>query len=196
MGDVTDPAREIGTADSGDQAKRIARMSDGADFSWQTDQAPASAKGRAFRDHWLGLRGDRVMPPRGALDPLDIAPLLPHIVLVDVLGGPMRLRYRLIGTFVTELAGRDATGRFVDRALYGRNLEAVAWPYRQVAQTRAPVATLSGALFSDRDWQCIENMFVPFGDGEAVEMIAVCIDLDSSRIQRDITTGRVLDWNR
>lgn len=195
-----DSPRDIDNAKSLARAASLARMADGADFWWPVSQAPASAKGRAFRDHWLSLRDGQEMPPRSALDPVDIAPLLPHIVLVEVLRDPLRFRYRLIGTFVTGLAGRDATGQLLDHTLYGRNLGAVVWPYQQVVERREPVATLSGLLFADRDWQCVENMFVPFredgegGESGEVAKIAVCIDVNANRGQHDLTSGLVIDW--
>ncbi|HUT50416.1 MAG TPA: PAS domain-containing protein [Alphaproteobacteria bacterium] len=133
-------------------------------------------------------------PPRSALDPLEITQLLPHIVVVDVMREPARFRYRLIGTVLTGLAGRDATGRFLNRALYGRFLEAMIWPYQKVVETGAPVATLSGILFTERDWHCIENMFVPFGEGGQIDVIAVCADADRNKLQRDLSQGLVLDW--
>lgn len=171
-----------------------AKMSEGSSFWWPSKQRLNSAKTRAFRDHWLALRGDRPMPPRGALDPLAVTKLLPHIVLVDVLRDPDRLRYRLIGTFVTGLAGRDATGRILDRSLYGPYLEAMIWPYEESVRRAAPVATLSGVLFAERDWHCVENLFVPFGEDGNVEMLATCVDVDRNKVQRDLTQGLVLDW--
>ena len=134
------------------------------------------------------------MPPRSALEPLDITALLPHVVLVDVLRDPLRFRYRLIGTFVTGLAERDATGRFLDRALYGPALEAMIWPYHQVLQTGAPIATLSGVLFADRDWHSVENMFVPFGEDGVVELVAICVDVNRNKMQRERSQGLILNW--
>ena len=78
----------------------------------------SSATLRQVRDYWLTARGPRRQPAHGDIDPLQIPrPLLPHLVLTDVIHDPLRLRYRLIGTFVTALAGRDATGRWLDESL-------------------------------------------------------------------------------
>lgn len=187
-------ARDIENVNNAAPAGQLERMADGNNFWRPSTQTPGSAKGRVFRDHWLDLCGDRAMPPRSALDPLEIRQLLPHIVLIDVMREPVRFRYRLIGTFVTGLAGRDATGRFLDRALYGRFLEAMIWPYQEVVNTGAPIATLSGVLFAKREWHCIENMFVPFGERGEIDVIAVCADVDQSTVLHDLTQGLVLDW--
>jgi hypothetical protein len=49
-----------------------------------------------FYDLWVSLRGERPMPSRKDLDPLQIGPeFLPNLMLIDVLREPRRYRYRL-----------------------------------------------------------------------------------------------------
>jgi hypothetical protein len=166
----------------------------GRDFWRPSDRALACPAPRKFRDHWLGLSNGGPMPRREALDPIDIPALLPHIVLVDVFRDPLRLKYRLIGTFVTTLAERDATNRFIDRDLYGEALEAMMWPYQQVLEQGRPAATLSPVLFAERDWHNVENVFLPFGADGVIELIAVCVDVNRTEGQRQMTHGLILDW--
>ena len=52
----------------------------------------------------------------------------------------------------------------------------------------------SGVLFAQRDWHSVENIFVPFGEDGAVELIAVCVDVHRDKAQRDLSHGLVLDW--
>jgi len=75
----------------------------------------------AFRDdrlvlaatYWGLIRGGNMAPRRSDLDPGAMPPdILPWIVLVMVEGG--RFRYRLIGTGLRDLLGRDLTGLYVD----------------------------------------------------------------------------------
>jgi len=63
-----------------------------------------------------GIQGDKAMPSRQDFDPLKLpVQLLPHIMLIDASGTmPIRLRWRLVGTYITERIGRDMTGRFWD----------------------------------------------------------------------------------
>jgi hypothetical protein len=191
-----DSARDTDKSDDALPKGGYTRATDSKSFWWPSNQAPTSEKIRAFREHWRGLCGDRPMPPRSALDPLEMTTLLPHIVLVDVLRDPLKFRYRLIGTFVTVLAERDSTGRFLDRALYGPALEAMIWPYHQVLDTGAPIATLSRVLFAERDWHCVENLFVPFGENDMVELVAICVDVNRNKMPGDMNQGLVLDWTR
>ena len=65
--------------------------------------------------YWVAARGEKLMPSRADIDPVMIPPqLLPHIVLLDVLRSPGRFRYRVMGTAITAMLGKDWTGRFVD----------------------------------------------------------------------------------
>jgi hypothetical protein len=122
---------------------------------------------RSLRDYWLGLRADgRATPAPEAVDPVAIPRLLPHVVLADVSHDPLRFRYRLIGTKVTALAGRDATGRWIDRNLYGDNTDRVLWAYRRCVETRAPVAVRESVQFVDKDWIVIEVLLMPLGGAD------------------------------
>lgn len=133
---------------------------------------------RGLRDYWLGLLGEgRAMPAPEAVDPVAIPMLLPHVVLADVSHDPLRFRYRLIGTKVTALAGRDATGRWIDLDLYGDNTDRVLWAYRRCAETRAPVAVRESVQFVDKDWIVIEVMLMPLGGtNDQVDRVLAGVD--------------------
>lgn len=73
-----------------------------------------SPNNRALFDWWKGrFRGDR-LPTRDAVDPIDLAPFLPDLWLVDLVGERKRPRFRLVGTRVDRVAGRRLTGLWVD----------------------------------------------------------------------------------
>jgi hypothetical protein len=62
---------------------------------------------------WERARGARPMPAKADVDPVRLgAKLLPHIMLIELVGE--RLRYRLCGTAVAEAAGADLAGKYVD----------------------------------------------------------------------------------
>jgi hypothetical protein len=70
---------------------------------------------RELKRYWDGKRGDRTMPARADLDPLEIPELLPYLVLVDTAETLEEFRYRLIGTEACAGFDRDPTGaRFAD----------------------------------------------------------------------------------
>lgn len=131
-----------------------------------------------LRDYWQGLRGARSMPTRGEVDPLDIPKLLPNIVLIDVVGDPPQFRYRLIGTRITEMAERDATGRWLDSDLYGDSLDRVLWDLRACVAQAAPVAVRQAVQFIPKDWLVIESVVLPFGQSAtSIEVLMVGLDV-------------------
>lgn len=73
----------------------------------------ASAKVRQLHAHWEQVRGGRLLPARGDIDPSALKPLLPNIVIADVFHDPLRVRYRLVGTSVVEHSRFDFTGKWL-----------------------------------------------------------------------------------
>jgi len=150
---------------------------------------------RRLRDYWLAARRDRMMPARRDIDPINISPaLLPHVVLADVFHDPLRFRYRLIGTRVTAMAGRDATGHEINRDLYGDNTERVIWGYRTCVETRAPVAVREPIQFVAKDWIVIEVLLMPLGDrDDSVDVVLVGVDAVQEKAAAN-EDRLVLDW--
>lgn len=66
---------------------------------------------RGLYDYWRAKAGDRVMPDRADIDPLEMVPWLPHLLLVEIDPGFDDVRFRLIGTWVADRVGRDDTGK-------------------------------------------------------------------------------------
>ena len=138
------------------------------------------------------------MPARPDIDPVHIPALLPHVILVDVLGAPPVFRYRLIGTGVTEMANRDATGRILDESLYGANTERILAAYRDVVAQAAPVAVREIVQFVPKDWIRTEVLLLPLSaDGRAVDMILGGVDVvENNRAdrRREHHEREALDW--
>ncbi len=86
-----------------------------------------------WQDKWQGHR----MPTRADIEPLEMPALLPLVYLVDVETGvdpergPLRFRFRLIGTRIVGWFGRDLTGQYVDESFAPR--------YREAATTGLPL---------------------------------------------------------
>jgi hypothetical protein len=143
--------------------------------------------------YWFTARGSREFPERADIDPTDIPRLLPHVVLTDVFHDPLRFRYRLIGTAVTAMAGRDATGRWLDEELYGENLDRMLWAYRKCVDDRAPVAVREQIQFADRDWIVIEAVLLPLGSqGGRIDVILSAVDTIDPSVERPPQGTRLL----
>ena len=127
-------------------------------------------------DYWDKKRAGRRMPARGDIDPVDIPTIMPSLIICEVEPEPLRFRYRLVGTRLTELVHRDVTGRYIDESIYGDNVDVVRGPFVEAYQTRAPVA-VRGRL----SWNNIERevacLALPLSnDGEAVNMVLFAVD--------------------
>ncbi|ANK81974.1 MAG: hypothetical protein TEF_15120 [Rhizobiales bacterium NRL2] len=169
----------------------------------ETGQPLLSDVNRALRDHWLTLRGEGPdLPSWDAFDPVAVPRLLPYLVVVEVVGDPAVFRYRLVGTFVTELAGRDATGRTLDAALYGDRLEAMIWTFRKCAETGVPLATLGSVHFAEKEWVTAEHIFLPFArgpDGDSAGIVLSGLDVlagDQRLAGRARDVELILDWRK
>ena len=123
-------------------------------------------------------RGTRDMPARKDLDPIRLGPsLLPHIMLIDIQHTPgIRFRYRLIGTHITTMLGRDSTGRFWDELYDPTVCEVVSTAARWVLENRRPVRSWGVAPVGPKDYLKWENVELPLSsDGKCIDKImTVC----------------------
>ena len=54
------------------------------------------------------------MPARADIDPCEIKPLLPYLMISDLFSDPLRVRFRLAGTKVCETFGFNVVGRWLE----------------------------------------------------------------------------------
>ncbi len=137
------------------------------------DTAIADARLRALFGYWREKRGDRAMPARADLDPLEIPTLLPIVGLVDVLDGGARFRFRLMGTEIVDVDGHDPTGRFLDEVLPDSGY-ADYWIglFREVTRERRPLYGESDVRGRGRIERRVRRLLMPLScDGRAVDMI-------------------------
>ncbi len=130
---------------------------------------------REMHAYWDSKRRGRRMPSRDDLDPSEIIPFLPNLLLVDgVAQDPLSGVYRLVGTREVEARGMDPTSRSVADAFYCRSQETALNNYRLAIELKAPV--FDNAIrdspysrLSDRG-----SIFLPFSpDDETVNKILV-----------------------
>lgn len=130
-------------------------------------QSPIS---RDLVAYWLAHCGNRPMPARRDIDPLTIPrAALPHVFLVDV-EAEGRFRYRLIGTAIVAMTGRDITGQEISAQTYGQHAETVLRPFRRVAAERRPLAARLEASSGDVPL-VTESVFLPLGVDGPVDMV-------------------------
>lgn len=120
---------------------------------------------RLYR-HWDEVRRGREMPSRADFDPLSLPELLGNLILIDVLHDPLRFRYRLIGSWLTERIKRDMTGKFFDEVpepIYRERL--YEWHGGCVAE-RIPRAGFTARRLLER-WEPYEILTLPLSSSGA-----------------------------
>lgn len=129
--------------------------------------------------YWNAKRGARSMPARSDIDPVDLKPLLPLLILIDVVPDPRRYVYRLVGTHEVEMRRGDPTGKPVEEAYYGENPEDTTYYLDRVARTRQPALYRGTYQPLSTRTQREDVIFLPLSkDGEAVNMIMVLGHVD------------------
>ncbi|HEX6120807.1 MAG TPA: PAS domain-containing protein [Dongiaceae bacterium] len=124
--------------------------------------------------YWVERCGGRSMPARSDIDPVDLKPLLPLLILIDVVSDARRYVYRLVGTHEVEMRGSDPTGKPIGEAYYAESAGETARYLDQVVRTRQPVLYRGIYRPLSTRTQREDVIFLPLSkDGETVSMIMV-----------------------
>jgi hypothetical protein len=146
-----------------------------------------------FYDYWVALRGDRAMPSRKDLDPLQIGTeFLPNLMLIDVLREPRRYRYRLIGTHVVTASGEDRTGRMFENVGFFKVHPVVVEQYGRVADTGQPLYSLEAfSNFVSGSTYEVDRLLLPLSsDGRTVDMLVVLFHFKTGPFARSLERPR------
>ena len=129
----------------------------------------------ALYNYWLAISGNRTMPARADIDPVEMPKqLLPGICIVDVVADERRYVYRLVGTGEVEVRGNDPTGKSVHEGFFGPSAENALGCYDKVAVTRAPLLDPTPFVALNGKWITDETLFLPLSDdGVTVNKILV-----------------------
>ena len=108
---------------------------------------------RALHDYWSGKRDGARLPRRQDIDPAEVKSLLPHLMIADLVGEPLRVHYRLVGTKVVVATGYDFTGCYLDE-IVANDVDALWHEYYRMARDRrvpvlgdASIPTAGGGRF-------------------------------------------------
>lgn len=123
-------------------------------------------------DYWQEKRGDRPMPARADIDPLEFRGVLPQVLIAEVHHAPLRFRWRLIGTDVTKTLGRDQTGKWFADIYRGDVLTAFNAALELSVVMRRPIRFVGRGGFVAKEHMDYEGVHMPLSDdGETVNMI-------------------------
>jgi len=123
--------------------------------------------------------GDR-LPARRDIDPIALAYILPNLFILDVHAGEephRRFRFRLFGTELARVHGRDLTGRTLHEALDPGPAEGAVRHAMRVVAERKPLFVAGKMLYlKHKEWLNFENCMLPLQD----ESGAVCMILGAT----------------
>ncbi|MGO8918746.1 MAG: PAS domain-containing protein [Stellaceae bacterium] len=143
---------------------------------------------RRLYAYWDERRQGREFPARSDLDPLDFRYALGHVMLLDVLGDPLRFRFRLHGSVLAQRAGYDMTGKLADDLPDPTNRERLIERCRALVAARQPLAVINERILGRRRFG-YEVVWLPLGeDGRTIDMLM------GGLVYRDSRAAGPLDW--
>lgn len=123
---------------------------------------------------WRSRCRDGRLPARADFDPCDLREHMGWIVLTDVEQAPLRFRFRLVGSRVAEMAGRDVTGCYLDEVYPPDIYRVVVAGYHEAIKRRQPVRVHGRFCQVDRCFLALESLELPLAsDGDTVDMLMV-----------------------
>jgi hypothetical protein len=128
----------------------------------------------ALLRYWNKKRGAAALPARPDIDPLEMGPpLLPSLMLADLLDRGTRVRFRLVGTAVTKRLGFDPTGKYLEDTVKGGFGEQFAALSRLVYADRAPLYSEIVLHWGGHRRLEIEQLLLPLSQGGPDPAIAL-----------------------
>lgn len=133
--------------------------------------------------YWRRMPAAEGVPLRRDLDPAELRDILPSLFMLDVLPGEQgrdrRYRFRLVGTGVCELTGRDMTGRDMDESSYGASYGFVRKLFDAVVERRAPVLFHGSAKWRRASaWKGLAVILLPLSlTGREVDIILGAVNI-------------------
>ena len=146
-----------------------------------------------FLDYWLAKRGERRMPPRESIDPDEIRELLPGICLLQIAyqGKEVdRVKFRLAGTEIYDMAGFEVTGRYVDQIVPAETYSAIHQQFQWIAEHGEPMYRRFTWHASPVTGVVYERVLAPLGPPQGppchfIGMHAIATDRGDRLIPRD-----------
>jgi hypothetical protein len=127
---------------------------------------------RALHDYWKKKRGNRAMPARTDLDPIEFRHYLPNIFLADIVENGDDLRCRLVGGAAGEYLGGVAQGCRASELACRPFAELFIDNCRRMAAKCAPILVLLQFRFLIEPAVQVELLLMPLSsDGKLAEIV-------------------------
>jgi hypothetical protein len=133
-----------------------------------------------FYRYWLSRTGERSMPRRQDIDPVDFPRHLLGILLIDVISERdetehlKTFQYRVVGTREVDNRKHNPTGRLVEDGFFAENLENALLAYQSVRTHKQPIYERLRFVTEDGLRVDEHSIVLPISeDGERVSQIIV-----------------------
>lgn len=129
---------------------------------------------RQLYEYWDGRRGERAMPSRADIDPVDMRFAIGDVILAEVVDEtPPRFRIRLHGSNLSERTNFDLTGKMLDEMPVPEFRELSTRSFRKVVRTKEPLHVIAERPLDGRI-QRYEAILLPLSaDGTRVDRLMV-----------------------
>lgn len=101
--------------------------------------------------YWVEKANGFDLPRRSDIDPVEIPHLIPNLSLIDADGGLSQMRYKVVGTRVSDIYGDEVGGKRVFDLDLGANASYWADVYGMVLRDRCPMQGAVIAPMRGRD---------------------------------------------
>jgi hypothetical protein len=132
---------------------------------------------RELFDYWRGCAQNNAMPSRSRISPAAIPSLLPGISILDAGDKPETIIYKLAGTRLREIFGREVTGKSVFDLDFGEKRNYWLNVYRKVIQEKVPMQGAIKGPVADRDHLVLFWMRLPLSDDQSKVNKILCHDV-------------------
>ncbi|PJI42090.1 PAS domain-containing protein [Ferrovibrio sp.] len=146
------------------------------------DLESATPRLRQAFEYWTAKCGGRSMPARADIDPAEIKPLLPYLILMEVRrdtkpGWPLDFRYRLIGTVTDAMMNARYTWKCMSDLPHQQPDSRIWRNLASVTETRQPQVSRVPYVGPHKDFMSVVDLVMPLSsDGETVNMLFCIVD--------------------
>ncbi|MGE0118152.1 MAG: PAS domain-containing protein [Dongiaceae bacterium] len=145
---------------------------------------------RRLLAHWLERRGDDLAPPRMAIDPTAIGPILANVWMCDFLPAERRFRMRLAGEEIHRFYGRNITQCFFEDIIASGLLDDVMRRYLRIVEEPAAMHCSGHIYLASERSQVGERIVLPLmDDGGAITHV---IGASIFRADRFVNDGPIM----
>jgi hypothetical protein len=132
---------------------------------------------RELFDYWRACAAGGRLPSRACINPAAIPSLLPGISVLEVGIKPEDVTYRVAGTRLREIFGREVTGKPVFDLQFGGKRNYWLAVYRKVIGEKVPMQGAIKGPVADRDHIVLFWMRLPLSDDNTVVNRILCHDV-------------------